>query len=98
MPMPKDQFVARLQGSLGLSWAAENGTTAAVAIATRAAASRLEQAKVSPSGVEAPAELPVKAGDTVRPSWGAFQTWGLGGPGAPSAQIRLAGLAPDEGA
>src|SRR3989440_7591110 len=43
MPMPKDQFVARLQGSLGLSWAAENGTTAAVAIATRAAASRLEQ-------------------------------------------------------
>jgi len=30
MPMPKDQFVARLQGSLDLAWAAEAGTTAQV--------------------------------------------------------------------
>src|SRR5947208_56829 len=53
MPMPKDQFVARLQGSVDLSWAAESGAQAPVAVATRTAASKVDRATVSPAGVEA---------------------------------------------
>ena len=96
MPMPKDQFVARLQGSVDLSWAAESGAQAPVAVATRTVASKVDRATVSPAGVEAQATLPVKTGDTVRLSWGTFQTWGLVVRPGPTAQIRFAGLAPDE--
>jgi hypothetical protein len=96
MPMPKEQFVARLLASLGLSWSAEAGAPAQVSVATRTAASKVDKAIVSPAGVEAPAELPLKSGETVRLAWGAFQHWGLVVRGAPSAQIRFAGLAPDE--
>src|SRR6266478_3474854 len=96
MPMPKDQFVARLVGSVGLAFAQESGSAAAVAVAARGSSSRLDRATVSPAGVEAPSQLPLKAGDTVRVSWGAFQSWGLVVRGGPSAQIRFAGLAPDE--
>src|SRR2546425_2202091 len=96
MPMPKDQFVARLAGSVGLAFAQEGGAPAAVALAARGSSSRLDQATVSPVGVEAPSQLPLKAGDTVRVSWGPFQTWGLVVRGGPSAQIRFAGLAPEE--
>jgi hypothetical protein len=96
MPMPKDQFVARLAGSVGLAFAQEGGAPAAVAVAARGSSSRLDQATVSPAGVEAPSQLPLKAGDTVRVSWGPFQTWGLVVRGGPSAQIRFAGLAPEE--
>ena len=96
MPMPKDQFVARLEGSVALSWASEGGAPAAVAVATRSAASKIDGAKVSPLGVEAAGDLPVQAGETVRLSWGSFQHWGLVVRGGPGAQIRFAGLAPDE--
>src|SRR5438309_2315842 len=96
MPMPKDQFVARLQGSVDLSWAAESGAQAPVAVATRTSASKVDRATVSPAGIEAQATLPVKTGDTVRLSWGTFQTWGLVVRPGPTAQIRFAGLAPDE--
>src|SRR5438105_998101 len=96
MPMPKEQFVARLAGSLGLSWSAEVGAQAPVSVATRSAASKVDQATVSLAGVEAPRELPLKSGETVRLAWGAFQHWGLVVRGAPSAQIRFAGLAPEE--
>src|SRR5207248_11665746 len=48
MPMPKDQFVARLQGSVDLSWAAESGAQAPVAVATRTVASKVDRATVSP--------------------------------------------------
>src|SRR5207245_2661166 len=37
-----------------------------------------------------------RAGETVRLSWGTFQSWGLVVRGAPSAQIRFAGLTHDE--
>jgi DNA-binding NarL/FixJ family response regulator len=96
MPMPKDQFVARLAGSVGLAFAREGGAPAAVAVAARGSSSRLDRATISPAGVEAPSQLPLKAGDTVRVSWGAFQSWGLVVRGGPSAQIRFAGLAPEE--
>jgi len=96
MPMPKDQFVARLASSVGLAFAQEGGAPAAVAVAARGSSSRLDQATVSPAGVEAPSQLPLKAGDTVRVSWGPFQIWGLVVRGGPSAQIRFAGLAPEE--
>jgi hypothetical protein len=96
MPMPKDQFVARLAASVGLAFAQEVGAPAAVAVAARGSSSRLDRATVSPAGVEAPSQLPLKAGDTVRVSWGPFQTWGLVVRGGPSAQIRFAGLAPEE--
>jgi len=96
MPMPKDQFVARLQSSVDLSWAAESGAQAPVAVATRTSASKVDKATVSPLGVEAQAALPVKTGDTVRLSWGTFQSWGLVVRPGPTAQIRFAGLAPDE--
>src|SRR6266850_5013114 len=52
MPMPKDQFVARLQGSVELSWPGDGGSTSPVSVATRTSASKVDQAKVSPSGVE----------------------------------------------
>jgi hypothetical protein len=96
MPMPKDQFVARLQASVDLSFSGDGGAPAPVAVATRTAASKVDQARVVPAGVEAPAALPVKAGDTVRLSCGVFQTWGLVVRPGPTAQIRFAGLAPDE--
>jgi hypothetical protein len=96
MPMPKDQFVARLAASVGLAFAQEGGALAAVAVAARGSSSRLDRATVSPAGVEAPSQLPLKAGDTVRLSWGAFQSWGLVVRGGPSAQIRFAGLAPED--
>jgi hypothetical protein len=96
MPMPKDQFLARLVSSVGMSWAPEAGTPAAVSVATRNATSKVEYAAVSPAGVEAPGELPMKSGDTVRLTWATFQAWGLVVRGGPSVQIRFAGLAPDE--
>jgi hypothetical protein len=96
MPMPRDQFVARLSASVGLGFAQEAGVPATVAVATRSSTSRLDRATVSAAGVESPAQLALKAGETVRLSWGAFQSWGLVVRGAPSAQIRFAGLGPDE--
>lgn len=96
MPMAKEQFVARLQGSLELSWAADGGAPVPVSVATRKSASRLDQARVCASGVEAPTELSLKPGETVRLQWGKFQTWGLVVRGGPSAQIRFAGLSPEE--
>lgn len=96
MPMPKDQFLARLQSALDLSWATEAGAQASVSVATRTSSSKLEEATVSVAGVEAPAELPLKAGETVRLSWGNFHSWGLVVRGGAPAQIRFAGLAPDE--
>jgi len=96
MPMPKDQFVARLQAAVELSWKDDSAAAAPVAVATRTAASKVDQARVSATGVEAPAALPVKTGDTVRLSWGTFQCWGLVVRPGPTAQIRFAGLAPDE--
>src|SRR5205814_10243573 len=74
----------------------ESSAQGPVAVATRTAASKVDRATVSPAGVEAQATLPVKTGDTVRLSWGTFQTWGLVVRPGPTAQIRFAGLAPDE--
>jgi CheY-like chemotaxis protein len=96
MPMPKDQFLARLVASVGLSWAPEAGSPSPVSIATRTVTTKIEYAAVSPAGVEGPGDLPLKSGDTVRLTWGSFQAWGLVVRGGPSVQIRFAGLAPEE--
>jgi hypothetical protein len=96
MPMPKDQFLARLVASVGLSWSPEAGTPAPVSVSTRTTTAQMEYAAISAAGIEAPGELPVKSGETVRLSWGTFQSWGLVVRGGPSVQIRFAGLAPDE--
>ena len=96
MPMPREQFVARLAGSVGLSFAADDGALVPVSVATRSSSSRVERALVSPNGVQAPAQLPLKAGETVRLSFGSFQSWGLVARAGPPTQIRFAGLAPDE--
>ena len=77
MPIPKDQFVARLAAAVFLAFPAEPGATAAVAVATRSSSSRIDNAKVSPIGVEAAGQLPFKSGDTVRLSWDSFQVWGV---------------------
>jgi len=96
MPMPKEQFVARLQSALDLTWEAEAGARAPVSVATRTSSSKVDQATISVCGVEVASELPLKAGETVRLSWGNFQSWGLVVKGGPPARIRFAGLAPDE--
>src|SRR5689334_10641541 len=92
MPTPKDQFVARLAASVSLAFSAEPGAAAAVGVATRGSSSRLDRAMVSPVGVECPGQVPLKPGETVRLSWAGFQAWGLVVRGAPSTQIRFAGL------
>src|SRR5438094_2375254 len=56
MPMPKDQFLARLVASVGLNWAPEAGAPAQVSVATRTATTKIDYAAVSPAGVEAPGE------------------------------------------
>src|SRR5205807_9443786 len=56
MPMPKDQFVARLAASVGLAFAQDGGAPAAVAVAARGSSSRLDRATVSQAGVEAPSQ------------------------------------------
>src|SRR5438477_10274949 len=89
MPIPKDQFVARLARSVALAFSQDGGASAAVAVATRGSTSRLDRAAVSALGVEAPVQLPIKAGETVRLSWAGFQAWGLVVRGAPSTQIRF---------
>ena len=96
MPTPKDQFVERLAASVALAFGAGDGAPAAVAVATRSAQTRLDRATVSTAGIESPSQLPLKAGETVRLSWETFQSWGLVVRGGPSAQIRFAGLTPDE--
>ncbi len=97
MPVPKEQFVARLVESVGLSFASEpGGPTSTVFVATRSVSSRFERATIFSIGVEAPTQLALKAGETVRLSFASFQSWGLVVRGGPAAQIRFAGLAPDE--
>src|SRR6266446_5404657 len=96
MPLPKEQFVGRLAASVGLTFAQDGGAPAPVAVAARSAVSRIERATVSAAGVESPSALSLKPGETVRLSWGSFQSWGLVVRSGPSAQIRFAGLAPDE--
>ena len=98
MPMPKEQFVARLADAVGLSYAAERGAPSAVQVGARGNLVQLAQATVTASGVHAPAGLPFQTGETVRLSWGAFETWGLVVRASPDAQIRFAGVAPDEDA
>src|SRR5437773_11283524 len=51
MPIPKDQFVARLTASIFLAFPTEAGATSAVAVATRISTSRIDTAMVSPNGV-----------------------------------------------
>lgn len=98
MPMPREQFVARLSGAVGLSYApAEPSAPAAVAISTRTASARLDAA-VTAAGLHATGELPMQPGETVRLSWASFQAWGLVVRGGPEPQIRFAGLAPDDDA
>ncbi len=96
MPMPKEQFVARLAEAVGLSYAAERGATAAVQVGARGNLVPLAQATVTASGVHAGAALPFQPGETVRLSWGALEAWGLVVRASPDAQIRFAGVTPDE--
>ncbi len=98
MPMPKEQFVARLADAVLLSYAVERGAAAAAQVGARGNLVPLAQATVTPSGVHAAAALPFQPGETVRLSWGAFETWGLVVRASPDAQIRFAGVTPDEDA
>lgn len=95
MPMPKDQFVARLQGAVQLSYPDEQGPSAAVSVATRTTTVELP-ARVTPDGVHGDRELAFKAGETVRLSWPGFQAWGIVVRGGPGAQVRFAGLWPED--
>ena len=96
MPMPKEQFVARLAEAVGLSYAAERGAPAAVQVGARGNLVPLAQATVTASGVHGGAALPFQPGETVRLSWGPFETWGLVVRATPDPQIRFAGVTPDE--
>ena len=96
MPMPKDQFVGRLASTVGRSFAPGPGTAAEVSVATRASTTQLAGATVTAAGLHAAQALPLRAGESVRLSWARFQAWGVVVQGGPAAQIRFAGLAPDE--
>ncbi len=96
MPMPKEQFVARLADAVGLSYAAERGAPAAVQVGGRGNLVPLAQTTVTASGLHAGVALPFQPGETVRLSWGPFETWGLVVRASPDAQIRFAGVTPDE--
>jgi hypothetical protein len=96
MPMPKDQFVNRLAQTVALAFETAEGTTADVAVVSRTATHNLQGARVVANGVEAPAEVKVKPGETVRLTFGGFQVWGLVARAEGPLQIRFAGLTADE--
>jgi len=96
MPMPKDQFVNRLAQACALSFEGAGGAEAEVSVATRSTTLQLAGAKVTAAGIEAAGDLPFKAGETVRLTFAAFQAWGLVARPSGPAQIRFAGLTPDE--
>ena len=98
MPMPKDQFVSRLQQSCALNFESGAGAGAEVTAATRGATVKLEGAKVVPAGIESATAAPFKAGETVKLTFGPFQVWGLIAHAAEPLQIRFAGLTADEDA
>jgi len=98
MPMPKEQFVARLADAVSLSYSPERGAPAAVQVGARGNLVQLPQATVTASGVHAAAPLPFQAGETVRLSWDTFEAWGLMVRASPDVQIRFAGVAPEEDA
>jgi len=100
MPMPKEQFLSRLADAVALVYSVEPGAPASVQVGARGTLQQLAQATVTASGVHAATALPFQAGETVRLSWSrgpeSFEAWGLMVCSAPDAQIRFAGLAPDE--
>jgi CheY-like chemotaxis protein len=96
MPMPKDQFVTRLQQSCALAFESAAGATAEVTAVTRNATLKLEGATVVAAGIESAIEAPFKAGETVRLTFGPFQAWGLVAQPAGPLRIRFAGLTADE--
>ena len=96
MPFPKEQFVSRLAASVALSYTPERGAPATVQVGARGNLVPLEQATVTTAGVHASSALPFQAGETVRLSWATFECWGLVARAGPEAQVRFAGLAPDE--
>jgi hypothetical protein len=96
MPMPKDQFVNRLAQTVALSFETAEGTAADVAVVSRTATHNLPGARVVANGIEAPGEVQVKPGETVRLTFGGFQVWGLVARAEGPLQIRFAGLTTDE--
>src|SRR5436190_1925319 len=90
MPMPKEQFVARLADAVVLTYAPERGAPSAVQVGARGNLVQLAQATVTAAGVHAAAGLPFQAGETVRLSWGGLETWGLVVRASPDAQVRFA--------
>ncbi|HYZ90586.1 MAG TPA: hypothetical protein VE620_14920, partial [Myxococcales bacterium] len=95
MPLPKEQFVSRLAASVDLLYAAESGVSAPVQVGARGNLVPLAQATVTLAGIHSAAALPFRPGETVRVSWATFECWGLVVKASP-AQVRFAGLAPDE--
>jgi hypothetical protein len=81
---------------VGLQLAATGGAPSAVTVTAGAATTKLEDATVAAAGIVAETGVPLKPGDNVRLAFDRFQVWGLVVRGAPSTQIRFAGLTPDE--
>ena len=101
MPMPKDQFVARLSAAVALSYGGTDGSTASVSVSSLTSAATLEEAVVTAAGVHASGAIEFRSGETVQLTWLsgalAFQAWGLVvRSGAEGTQIRFAGMAPEE--
>ncbi len=101
MPIPKDQFVGRLQDTLGLAYREDLGPKVSVQVASRTTAAELSEAVMTAIGVHASSALPFEPGNTVRLSWkagpDALSAWGLVARGAEAgAQVRFAGLTPEE--
>src|SRR5438445_3384269 len=61
MPMPKEQFLARLADAVALAYAAQPGAPASVQVGARGTLQQLAQATVTTSGVHAAAALPFQA-------------------------------------
>lgn len=95
MPLPRDQFVQRLAGSLSLQFAPDAlGGPARVTAVGDAGMATLD-ATVTPAGVEADGTIPFPKGQVVRLSWGDLRAHGVAVQQSP-AQIRFAGLSPDD--
>jgi DNA-binding NarL/FixJ family response regulator len=102
MPMPKDQFVARLFDAASRAFAETEGHPAQVTVLRKGSAPRTHQidAKVVLSGVVASGGPKLDAGETVQLSWkGAqeFSRWGVVlQSGDAGLRVRIVGASADE--
>jgi hypothetical protein len=98
MPMPKDQFVARLHAAVSLAYDELPGRTADVEVSADGSVTSLPGAVVTAAGLHAGAEVPFAPGATVRVAFAGLELWGLVACASPGTRIRFAGISVEEDA